>query len=116
MFFQKRAFFLFGVGLLLSGLSAGPVHAEEPVYHLTIKDHQFEPKELEIPAGVKVKLVVENLDKSPEEFESYDLNREKVIPGGKKATIFLGPLKPRTYKFFGEFNPKTAQGIITVKE
>ena len=73
------------------------------------------PSELQIPAGQKVKLVVDNQDATPEEFESHSLNREKIIPGNSKATIFIGPLKPGTYEFFGEFHQETAQGKIIVK-
>ncbi|MEL0136458.1 MAG: cupredoxin domain-containing protein, partial [Halieaceae bacterium] len=69
---------------------------------------------LEIPAGQKVRLLVVNRDPTPEEFESYELNREKVIAGNAKAVIFVGPLEPGDYPFFGEFNPKTAQGVIRV--
>ncbi len=107
---------MFGAGLSLAGIPALPVCAEEQVYTITIENHYFRPKELEIPAGVKVKIIIENLDKTPEEFESYELNREKIIAGGKKATIFIGPLKPGTYKYFGEFHQATAQGLIVVKE
>ena len=73
------------------------------------------PETLEVPAKKKVKLVVKNQDPTPEEFESYELNREKVIPGNAQAIIFIGPLEPGTYPFFGEFNPKTAQGKIIAK-
>ena len=90
------------------------VKAEVPTFTLDIRDHLFHPAVLVIPAGTKVKLVVTNNDASPEEFESYELNREKVIVGGAKATIFIGPLAPGEYPFFGEFNPKTAQGLIRV--
>ena len=68
-----------------------------------------------IPADTKVRLIVINRDPTPEEFESYELNREKVIMGGAQAVIFLGPLPPGTYPFFGEFNPKTAQGSVRVE-
>ena len=73
------------------------------------------PSELQIPAGEKIRLVVDNQDPTPEEFESHSLNREKIIPGNSKATIFVGPLKPGTYEFFGEFHQETAQGKIIVK-
>lgn len=86
-----------------------------PEFTLTIKDHKFEPAELTVPAGQKVKIKVVNADPTPEEFESHELNREKVIPGGATAMIFVGPLKAGTYPFFGEFNPKTAQGKLIVK-
>ncbi len=90
-------------------------HAQTPSFSLTIKDHQFEPRELEVPSGKKFELKVSNQDKTPEEFESNDLHREKVIPGGGQITLTLGPLKPGRYEFFGEFNPQTARGFIVVK-
>ena len=103
--------------LLSSFLAASSLAAaaEAPEFTLTIKNHVFEPAELIVPAGQKVKIKVTNADATPEEFESHELNREKVIPGGATATIFVGPLKPGTYPFFGEFNPKTAQGKLIAK-
>ena len=91
-------------------------YAAPPVFEILIKDHLFYPDELVIPANTKVKLLVINQDATPEEFESYELNREKVIPGNTQAIIFVGPLPPGIYPFFGEFFPKTAQGKIIVKE
>ena len=85
-------------------------------YTIVIKDHQFNPVELIVPAGVKIKLVIDNQDPTPEEFESYDLNREKIVTGHKKIIIYVGPLKPGSYKYFGEFHQDTAQGIITAIE
>ena len=89
--------------------------AATPVIEIQIKDHLFYPSEIEIPAGTKVKLLINNVDPTPEEFESYELNREKVISGNSKTVIFVGPLPPGVYLFFGEFYPKTAQGKIVVK-
>jgi hypothetical protein len=86
-----------------------------PVFNLTVKDHKFEPATLELPADTKVELHVKNADKTPEEFESIELNREKVIPGGEESVIYIGPLKPGTYGFFGDFNPDTARGKVIVK-
>ncbi|MCB1782546.1 MAG: cupredoxin domain-containing protein [Alphaproteobacteria bacterium] len=81
-------------------------------YEIAIKDHAFSPAEIRVPAGEKVKLKVHNQDATPEEFESHDLNREKVIAGGQIATIFVGPLEPGKYHYFGEFNMDSAQGYI----
>ena len=89
--------------------------AKTPVFELEIRNHLFHPEEVHIPADTKVKLIVYNRDDTPEEFESYELNREKVIMGGRKANIFIGPLAPGVYPFFGEFNPKTAQGRVVVE-
>ena len=88
---------------------------DTPTFEITIKGHKFQPDTLEVPANRKVKLIVKNQDPTPEEFESYELNREKVIPGNAQATIFIGPLDPGTYPFFGEFNQATAQGKIIAK-
>ena len=79
---------------------------------LVIRDHRFEPAEVRVPAGQKVKLLVHNQDTTPEEFESHELNREKIIAPGAKVNIYIGPLQPGRYPFFGEFNEKTARGTV----
>ena len=62
-----------------------------------------------------VKLIVDNQGPGAEEFDSHSLNREKVIPGRSKATIFIGPLAPGRYPFIGEFNSNTAQGVVVAQ-
>jgi len=104
-----------GIIAFCSLLLTAIVHAA-PIVEIEIREHLFYPAEIEIPADTKVKLVIINQDSSAEEFESYELNREKVIPGGSKGIIFIGPLNPGVYPFFGEFFPKTAQGKVIVKE
>jgi len=98
-----------------SAAFAGRALAQDASFTLTIKDHRFEPAELQVPAGKKIRLLVKNLDATPEEFDSPDLKREKVIPGKSEATIIVGPLKPGTYKFIGEFHESTAKGSIVAK-
>lgn len=92
-------------------ISAASWAADLPAL-LVIKNHRFEPAELKVPANQRVRLTVHNQDSTPEEFESHDLNREKVIPAGGKAVIFIGPLKPGRYEFIGEFNEVTAKGAV----
>lgn len=89
--------------------------AQEPAYMLVIKDHRFEPTEIAIPAGQKIALTVKNNDPTPEEFESTELRREKVVPGGEEIIVYIGPLRPGKYEFFGDFNPQTARGHIVAK-
>jgi plastocyanin len=97
--------------LLAAAAAAGP-----PIVEIEIRNHLFLPDVLRIQANTKVKFVVYNRDATPEEFESFELNREKVIIGGGKAIIFIGPLPPGEYPFFGEFNPNTALGKIIVED
>ena len=92
-----------------------PLLAAVPEIQIEIRDHLFYPSTVEVPANQKVRLFIVNQDPTPEEFESYELNREKVIPGNGRTVIFIGPLAPGEYPFFGEFFPKTAQGKVVVK-
>jgi heme/copper-type cytochrome/quinol oxidase subunit 2 len=84
----------------------------EPEALLVIKNHRFDPAELKVPAGQRIKLTVHNQDPTPEEFESHKLNREKIIPPGAKVVIYIGPLKPGKYQFVGEYNEATAKGVV----
>jgi hypothetical protein len=95
--------------------SVGAFAQADPEFKLVIENHKFTPDRIEVPANKKVKLVIENKDSTPEEFESKQLNREKVIPGKSTGIVMLGPLKPGEYKFVGEFNEKTAKGVIVAK-
>ena len=89
--------------------------AAEPEFALVIEQHRFTPAELVVPSGQRLRLVIENKDATPEEFESYELNREKIVTPGSKVAVFVGPLKPGRYEFFGDFNPKTARGCLVVR-
>ena len=84
-------------------------------YVVTIKEHKFIPDKLYISANKKIKLVVYNQDAEVEEFESFDLRREKIIPANGHIKLNIGPLEPGEYKIFGDFHSDTALGIIIVK-
>jgi plastocyanin len=100
------------IGLALLTITA--VHATDD-YTLTIRNHQFEPAELKIPAGQKIKLVVKNEDGTPEEFESKSLKREKVVAGKSQISLSIGPLNAGSYDFVGEFHEATAKGRIVAE-
>jgi hypothetical protein len=92
------------------------VQAKKSEYHVTIKNHLFYPAIIVIPANEKVKLIISNDDENIEEFDSFDLNREKVIFPKKQAMIFIGPLPVGEYSFFGEYHPHSARGKIIVSD
>jgi hypothetical protein len=100
-----------------AGATASAPAAVAPTGPITlrIKDHKFVPAELEVPANVKFELLVVNEDPTPEEFESHELNREKIVTGNGQITVSIGPLKPGRYPFFGEFHMDTAQGALIAK-
>jgi plastocyanin len=82
---------------------------------LTVKDHKFDPAQLEAPAGKQIVLRVENLDPTPMEFESKSLRVEKVLGGNTEAVVTIRPQKAGRYDFFDEFHESTTKGVLIVK-
>lgn len=101
--------------LFLAFVSVPPPAMAADDYVLTIQDHRFQPTDITIPADTKIKLIVRNADTTAEEFESSDLNREKVVAAGNQITVFIGPLSAGRYEFFGDFHPDTARGHVVVE-
>jgi len=106
---SKISFYLF-----FACLSITSAWAARPEFIITIKDHLFYPARLVIPENTKVRLVIVNQDNTPEQFDSFDLNREKVIFAGKKSVVYVGPLSAGNYHFFGEYHPNSARGVVIV--
>jgi plastocyanin len=100
---------LFVVAVFGSAQAADP----DPV-SITIKDRQFVPAEVTLPAGAKVELKIRNEQTAAAEFESHQMRREKVIPAGGTVSVFIGPLNPGRYEFFDDFNPNN-RGVVVVK-
>lgn len=109
---MKQTFILFCI-IFICLLSAAKAEALVE-RSIAIKNHHFKPNVIEAPAGTRIRLIVDNQDPTAEEFESHDLNREKIITGNSKAIILLSPLAPGEYKFFGEFHEDEAQGKLII--
>jgi len=110
MTFRYGAIFFAAAFMLPAASSTAP--AQEASYALTIHDDRFEPSTLNVKAGVKFQLRVENARKVAAEFESSELNREKVVPPGQSAVIYIGPLAPGTYPFFDDFHQSTRGRLV----
>jgi hypothetical protein len=105
----KRAA-LFGTAALL-GLAAVAAFGADPL-QLEIKTQAFAPQELQVPAGIKVQLIIRNDDDLPAEFESYDLSREIVVPAHGQVKLFIGPLDPGRYRFFNDFHQESEGWVV----
>jgi hypothetical protein len=101
--------------LLAALLAGGPAARAADLPTLVFHNHRFVPDRIQVPAGIKFQLKVQNTDDTADEFESVDLNREKLVAPGQTITVFLGPLDPGEYKFFGDFHQDTAQGVLVAK-
>ena len=94
--------YFIGMFLLFIPLS---LCAKTTEFYLTLESHVFIPSELKIPANTKVKLIIHNKDKTAEEFDSFDLNREKVLFPNKKTT-------PLFEKFLLDHLPQVNMNIL----
>lgn len=90
-----------------------PAWAEDvPEVTLTFLGDRFEPAEVPVPADVKFSLRIVNKSTISMEFESKALHREKLVPPGKEARVFIGPVKAGTYEFFDDFHPKIRGNLV----
>ena len=107
---------LMGILVAVAALATAPVHADDlPTYTLVMRAGRFVPETIEVPANTKFRLILKNEGPGAEEFESIELRKEKVLAPGASSFLIFQPLKPGSYKFFGEFHPDTAQGRFVAK-
>ena len=99
---------------LLLAVAAIPCIAADAQVLISIKDHQFVPSDVAVPAGIKVELILKNEQTVNAEFESTVLHREKIVTAGGQISVFVGPLDPGSYEFFDDFN-QAARGRLVVK-
>lgn len=102
------------LAILLALALSAPALADDPVVTIIVRDHQFVPSEVPVPAGVKVKLVIKNEQSVSAEFESTSLHREKIISAGSESSVYVGPLNPGSYEIFDDFHRET-RGHLVVK-
>jgi plastocyanin len=112
---MKRILPAAAIALALLAFISGAFAADNASVRIVIKDHRFTPSEVVVPAGQRVELMIENHDATPEEFESDDLRREKIVVGKGRISVWVGPLPAGTYSFYGEYNKKIAQGKLIAK-
>lgn len=106
------------VPMVLAGVLAfggAALAAGQPTYELTLKNHQFSPQTLNVPAGKQFKLTVKNEDATPAEFESHDFNAEKVVAGHGQIILYIGPLSKGSYGFYDDFHEDTTKGKMIAK-
>lgn len=104
--------------LVLAAFSPPDIaHAAEamPVFSIKALGGILEPATIEVPAGMRFKIEIENEGSDPVEFESTELHVEKVLAGGAKSYVVINGLKPGTYTFFDDFHPDTGKVHVIAK-
>ena len=103
---------------LLVALIGSTTAAIEPspkpvtVVEIRFEHHRFSPEKVEVPAGVPLTLRVINTSNERIEFESFKLNREKVVAPGDTLVLHLPALRPGSYDFFDDFHADVPEGTI----
>lgn len=80
---------------------AGERSAKE-VEGSNLKPFYFEPKEITVPAGARVRFVIKNTGTTDHEFESDEAHIEEVLvpPGRTRKVTWTAPSKPGWYPVY----------------
>lgn len=100
---------------MAAAVPALPAQAQDPTFRIEFEDGKVTPQRLEVPAGSRVALELVNKGKSPAEFESKELRKEKVLAPGSTSTLIIRTLDPGTYDFFDDFHPDAPPAVLIAK-
>jgi uncharacterized protein (DUF58 family) len=112
---MKYLFVVFNLLLLAAGGLVMAAPAEDIIVELRFENRKFIPQTLNVPANRPFKIKIVNASKEAMEFESFKLNREKVVGAGETVTITVPGLKPGSYDFYDDFHQDVPQGTIVAK-
>ena len=105
-----RIAYAFALAALVLG---GPARAEDmPVIKVEMRDGAIIPDVIEVPANTRFKLEISNTGKSPAEFESTELKREKALAAGATSAIVFRTLDPGRYDVFDDFHPDAKATLV----
>ena len=101
--------------LVLALISLGGQASAEDALEIHFENHKFTPQTLNVPSGQKLTIKVTNASQETIEFESFKLNREKVVTPGETITVHLPELNPGSYDFYDDFHQDVREGAIVAK-
>ncbi|MCF8476880.1 MAG: cupredoxin domain-containing protein [Pseudolabrys sp.] len=97
---------------------AAPAFAQaddEPTFRIEFNDGVVTPSRLEVPANQRFRLELHNIGKTPAEFESRELRKEKVLAPGSSSVLVIRTLDPGSYEFFDDFHLDTPPAVLVAK-
>lgn len=112
-----HTFVLIG-SLIVAALFAAvaPAMAQEmPTFRIEMNDGTISPLRVEVPANKPFKLELHNTGKTPSEFESVEINREKVLAPQSESFLVIRRLAPGEYTFFDDFHPEAPKATLVAK-
>ena len=94
---------------------AGGARAADAVVELRFENHRFEPQTVTVPANRAFRIKVINASKETIEFESFKLNRERVVGPGETIIVNVPALSSGSYDFYDDFHDDVPEGTIIAK-
>lgn len=110
---MKNTFLILIFGLFFGSTAA--IAEDLPTFKLLMKGGRFYPETIEVPANTRFRMAITNEGPGATEFESLDLKKELVLAPGVTRNLVFFPMRPGSYKFFDDFHPDTARGVIIAK-
>ena len=112
---MKCLIIVLSLTLLAAGGLAFAASADDTVVELRFENRKFTPQTITVPANQPFRIKVTNASKEAIEFESFKLNREKVVGPGETIVVFLPALSPGSYDFYDDFHQDVPEGVIIAK-
>jgi hypothetical protein len=112
---MKNLIAVFRLIVLLIVLVPAGARGDDTVIELRFENRRFTPQTITVPANQALTLRITNTSKEPIEFESFKLNREKVVGPGETITVRIPALRPGSYDFYDDFHQDVPAGSIVAK-
>jgi len=113
---MKNLIPVFRLTVLVTILFSAPLaRGDDTVIELRFENRRFTPQIITVPANQPLTIKVTNASKEAIEFESFKLNREKVVGPGETIIVRIPALHPGTYDFYDDFHQDVPEGSIIAK-
>jgi hypothetical protein len=108
-------FRIIAASLIFACVALSGAQADDPVFRLEFEDGKITPLRLEVPAKTRFKIILVNKGKTPIEFESTQLKKEKVVAPDSESFIVFRTLDPGEYDFFDDFHLDAPHAVLVAK-
>ncbi|PWC39976.1 hypothetical protein TSO352_05405 [Azospirillum sp. TSO35-2] len=99
----------------MSAAASPTLAGDDPSFIIEFNDGTMSPQRLEVPADTRFELRLVNKGRTPAEFESLPLRKEKVLAPESESFMVIKGLDPGEYPFFDDFHPEAPPAVLVAK-